>query len=82
MQRPWRDFVARHVSGEGPRKWLAALGGYITDDLGSASVADMVPIFGYYINGGYYPQGGSGGMADALVRAIERRGGKVFCARR
>uniref|UniRef100_Q07QP6 Amine oxidase n=1 Tax=Rhodopseudomonas palustris (strain BisA53) TaxID=316055 RepID=Q07QP6_RHOP5 len=78
MKRPWRDFVARHVSGEGPRKWLAALGGYITDDIGSASVADMVPIFGYYINGGYYPQGGSGAMADALVRAIERRGGKVL----
>lgn len=77
MQRPWTEFVARHVKGEGPRRWLAALGGYITDDLGSATVADMVPIFGYYFNGGYYPQGGSGGMADALVRAIEARDGKV-----
>ena len=37
----------------------------------------MVPIFGYYFHGGYYPVGGSGRLADVLVEAIEARGGAV-----
>jgi phytoene dehydrogenase-like protein len=37
----------------------------------------MVPLFGYYFHGGYYPAGGSGRLAEALVAAIEARGGEV-----
>ena len=77
MQRPWRDLVAQHVKGEGARTWISALTGYITDDAGAVSVADMVPLFGYYFHGGFYPVGGSGAMADSLVRAIEQAGGRV-----
>lgn len=77
MSRPWHDFVARHVASASAREWVSALGGYITDDTGTATVADMVPIFGYYFNGGYYPEGGSGAMAESLMRAIEQRGGRV-----
>lgn len=75
--RPWTEFVARHVTGAGPLEWISALGGYITDDIGKTSVGQMVPIYGYYFNGGYYPEGGSGAMADSLVQAIEQRGGRV-----
>lgn len=77
MQRPWQDFVARHVHGEGARGWISALTGYITDDAGKITVAEMAPLYGYYFNGGFYPQGGSGAMADSLAAAIERRGGAV-----
>lgn len=77
MERPWHEFVARHVTDPGALKWINALGGYISDDPGKATVAQMVPIFGYYFHGGYYPLGGSGRMADSLVAAIERRGGTV-----
>ena len=77
MRRPWHDFVARHVTDAGAREWISALGGYITDDTATATVADMVPIFGYYFHGGYYPEGGSGAMAESLTRAIEQRGGRV-----
>jgi phytoene dehydrogenase-like protein len=38
----------------------------------------MVPLFGYYLHGGYYPMGGSGTMAKALVGAIEDHGGRVL----
>jgi phytoene dehydrogenase-like protein len=77
MERPWHEFVARHVTEPGALKWINALGGYISDDPGRATVAQMAPIFGYYFHGGYYPLGGSGRMADSLVAAIERRGGTV-----
>ena len=49
----------------------------MTDDAANATVYQMVPLFGYYLHGGYYPAGGSGGIADALVEAIEQRGGRV-----
>lgn len=77
MQKPWTDLVARHVKGAGARHWISALSGYITDDAASVTVADMVPLYGYYFHGGFYPVGGSGAMADSLVRAIEAAGGHV-----
>lgn len=82
MERPWTELVGRHVQGAGPRKWISALTGYITEDAGSVTVAQMVPIFGYYIHGGYYPAGGSGRMADALAQAIRDRGGAVHLKHR
>jgi len=77
MDRPWREFVARHLVGEGPRRWVSALTGYVTDAADVAKVADIVPLFGYYFHGGYYPEGGSGRIAEALVEAIAARGGAV-----
>ena len=77
MDRPWSELVARHVSDPGALKWLNVLTGYITDDTARLLVRDMVPIYGFYFEGGYYPKGGSGRMAEALVGAIAARGGKV-----
>lgn len=77
MDRPWSDLVARHVQDPGAQRWLNALTGYITDDPTRLLVRDMVPIYGYYFEGGFYPKGGSGRMAEALVAAIAARGGKV-----
>lgn len=77
MARPWQTFVERRVKGAGARKWISALAGYITDDAKAVTVADMVPLYGYYFHGGFYPVGGSGAMADSLVAAIEKAGGRV-----
>jgi phytoene dehydrogenase-like protein len=77
MDRPWREFAARHVQDAQVMRWITALAGYISDDLGRVKVAALVPIFGYYFHGGHYPVGGSGRMAEVLVAAIESRGGRV-----
>ena len=77
MDRPFDELVARHIADPGARRVLGALTGYISDGREKLTCAQMVPIFGYYFHGGYYPVGGSGRLAEALVEAIEARGGEV-----
>jgi phytoene dehydrogenase-like protein len=77
LDRPWQAFVSRHVRDTAAQARISALSGYISEDISRLRVRDMVPIFGYYFKGGYYPLGGSGHMARRLVEAIEARGGRV-----
>jgi all-trans-retinol 13,14-reductase len=77
MPRRFDDFLRERIDGAAARQAVAALAGYVTDAPGSATVAAMVPLFGYYLHGGFYPRGGSGRLADALVEAIAARGGRV-----
>ena len=77
MPRRFDEFLRERVAAPAAREAIAALAGYVTDTPGDASVAAMVPLFGYYLHGGFYPRGGSGRLADALVGAIEERGGSV-----
>jgi all-trans-retinol 13,14-reductase len=77
LDKPFRQFLGSHIADAGARAAIMALTGYVTDDPANASVFQMVPLFGYCLHGGYYPVGGSGAIADALVEAIERSGGRV-----
>lgn len=77
FDRPFVEFVRRHVTEEGLLAYLLELAGYVGDDASKLRVRDMVPLFGYAFFGGHYPRGGSGRLADALVSAIERHGGGV-----
>ncbi|RTL69962.1 MAG: FAD-dependent oxidoreductase [Hyphomicrobiales bacterium] len=77
MDKPWDVFIRRHVKGEAALAWISALTGYISDSGRTLTVADMVPLYGYYFHGGHYPVGGSGVIAESLVRAIEAAGGEV-----
>jgi len=77
MDKPFDELVARHVKGGPAKKAITALTGYIGDGREKLTCEAMVPLFGYYFHGGYYPLGGSEKLADALVSAIEKRGGSV-----
>ena len=77
MERPFEDLVARHGLSAEAREAILALTGYVSDGREKLTCAQMVPLFGYYFHGGYYPVGGSEKLADALVAAIEQRGGEV-----
>ncbi len=77
MQRPFAEFLHEQIADPAARRHLLALSGYLTDSPQALTVAAMVPLFGYYLHGGYYPAGGSGRIAHALVEIIERHGGKV-----
>jgi phytoene dehydrogenase-like protein len=78
MNRPFDELVARHVSDPDLVAVLKALTGYLGDDGTQLRCGDMVPIFGYYFKGGYYPVGGSSRFTDALVSALEARGGQLL----
>ncbi|AVT79282.1 phytoene desaturase family protein [Rhodopseudomonas palustris] len=77
MNRPFADLVATHVQDPAAVAFINGLAGYIGDGSEPPTCARMVPIFGYYFHGGYYPRGGSSVVSDALVAAIEARGGEV-----
>ncbi|WP_047308005.1 phytoene desaturase family protein [Rhodopseudomonas palustris] len=77
MNRPFAELVAAHVDDPAVVAVIDGLSGYIGDGSERPSCARMVPIFGYYFHGGYYPRGGSGVVAEAMVAAIEARGGEV-----
>ena len=77
MARPFNELVKTHIENPAARASIMALSGYVTDDPKALTCADMVPLFGYYFFGGFYPAGGSGRLADALVSAIGRDGGEV-----
>lgn len=40
-------------------------------------MVEMAPIFGFYFDGGYYPEGGSQTFASALAGVIRERGSQV-----
>jgi len=77
MDRPFDELVARHVADPEAKRTLTALTGYVSDGREPLSCSQMVPLFGYYFDGGYYPAGGSQRFAEVLVEAIEARGGAV-----
>ena len=77
MDRPFVEFVRRRVTDEGLMAHLLRLSRYVTDDESTLRVRDLVPLYGYVFFGGYYPRGGSGRLADSLVGALERDGGRV-----
>ena len=43
----------------------------------SLTVGEMGPLFGYYIDGGFYPQGGSLELANALAQVVIENGGQL-----
>lgn len=77
LDKPFDQLVARHISDAEARRALTVLSGYLSDGSEVLTCAQMMPLFGYYFFGGYYPAGGSGRLADVLVEAIEERGGEV-----
>ncbi len=77
MNVPFTQMLDQFFGDASLKRVLRALTGYLTDTPSALTVGGTAPIFGYYFDGGYYPVGGSQVFADALVEAIEGRGGEV-----
>ena len=77
MHRPFLEFLATYVAAPEAQRLIRSLTGYITDRPETLTVADMMPIYGYYFRGGHYPEGGSGRLAEVLANVVRQRGGSV-----
>jgi phytoene dehydrogenase-like protein len=78
LQRPFDELVAQHIKDANAKQVVAALTGYISDGSETLTCAELVPLFGYYFYGGFYPAGGSGRLADVFAEAVKERGGQVW----
>ena len=78
MMCPWAEFLDRYFKDARIKRLLTVIAEYVTDRPELLTVAEMAPLFGYYLEGGYYPEGGSQRLADALSADIEKRNGRVM----
>ena len=77
LERPFAEFLANYVADPAAQRLIGGLTVYITDRAETLTVADMIPIYGYYFHGSAYPQGGSGRLAEALANVVRRHGGSI-----
>ena len=56
---------------------LFTLTSYLSDEPEQVSAIAMAGVYGYYFEGGWFPDGGLQRLPDALVEAIRRDGGEV-----
>lgn len=75
--RRYVELVSHHVKTEAARKSLSTIVGYISEDVSRPTCAEMAPIHAYFINGGYYPRGGTSCFSDVLAEAFRARGGEI-----
>ncbi|HJV45830.1 MAG TPA: hypothetical protein VJ824_08900 [Bacillota bacterium] len=59
------------------RKQLSMLTGYVGDLEENTSANSMIALFGYYIEGGYRPVGGTGALAQRMVERLQQYGGEA-----
>lgn len=69
--------LRRHLSNPTLLSIFNLLSEYVTDDPAAIGVNDMVPLFGYYVAGGFYPAGGAQKLPDLLCRSIRHHGGEI-----
>ncbi|WP_247890189.1 phytoene desaturase family protein [Azospirillum brasilense] len=77
QDRGFLEMLEHFVPDAGARVLLSSLTGYLSDRPERLGATQMAPIFGYFFDGGAYPEGGSQRLADALVEAIRAKGGEV-----
>lgn len=75
--RSYVELLRRHIRNPTLISIFSILSEYVTNDPGCLSLTDMVPLFGYYISGGFYPAGGAQKLPDLLCRSIRRHHGEI-----
>ncbi len=77
MKEPYDAFLGHFISDPALKQLLTIISEYVTEDPARLTVGDMVPLFGYYRHGGFYPRGGTQQLSNALMHDIRSHGGIV-----
>ncbi|TCR64039.1 phytoene dehydrogenase-like protein [Bosea sp. BK604] len=75
--QPYVELLRRHIRNPTLISLFSILSEYVTNDPACLSLTDMVPLFGYYIGGGFYPAGGAQKLPDLLCGFIRRHHGEI-----
>ena len=78
MERTYAEMLDSYFTDPLLKRLLSSLSSYLTDRPADLTVLQMAPIFGYYFDGGFYPEGGSGRLSEALAGAIRESGGTIL----
>ncbi|WCK55685.1 NAD(P)/FAD-dependent oxidoreductase [Aneurinibacillus sp. Ricciae_BoGa-3] len=73
----WRELLDAFIKAPLLRSILSMLTGYVGDLGEETPASSMIPIMGYFIEGGFRPEGGSGVLAAKLVERLRSYGGEV-----
>lgn len=79
MPRPFDEMLSHYLSDGAAAECLRTVSEYITEDPRHLSVGDMAPLFGYYLDGGYYPDGGAQSLPDLLASIFLENKGILHC---
>ncbi len=74
---PFLTMIDNYVNDDRLKKILSILSQYTTDNPGGLSTLIAIPYFGYYIEGGSYPVGGTQVLSNSLAASIRKDGGEV-----
>ncbi|MGD8190925.1 phytoene desaturase family protein [Brevibacillus ginsengisoli] len=77
MKRTWGELLQNFVQDPGLHAQLSMLTGYVGDAGKDTPAASMLALMGYFIDGGFRPQGGSGELAKQLVQKLREYGGEA-----
>ncbi len=77
MDRPFHELLASHLRDPALIRLMSMLTTYLGDASVTPRCREMVPLFGFYLHGGFYPRGGTGGFARLLADSIRGRAGQV-----
>jgi phytoene dehydrogenase-like protein len=78
LGRQYGEMLDAYFHDDDLKTVLTTLTDYITDAPRQAEVLDMIPLFGYYLYGGYYPCGGAKTLPDLLTDVILKTGGTIL----
>ena len=70
MNKTWKELLGHFVKDEAIHEELSLLTSYVGDQQGDTSADIMISLMGYFIEGGYRAQGGSGKLTQVLLEAL------------
>src|SRR5262249_44754277 len=77
MDRPFSEMMSSFFSDPALNGLFTAIAEYVTDQPACLRVGEMAPLFSYYLDGGFYPVGGSQRLANLLRSTIVENGGPL-----
>lgn len=78
MRKSFQEVLDVYFTSRELKSFLSVLTAYLGARPDELSADAMAIIFGYYIDGGYYPWGGTQHLADALAEVIKKQGGEIL----